>query len=254
MVPQEKGLATAKPPLAHCASSGWTSGFYFFALIFAFASVPLAISNVIAWVPDSQDHKFTNAISLIGTVIAAVGTGVAIYSFARNAVSTRAQIAEQNALARAQHKKQHTITILFESRMSPELRDANMIRKRHFPPGQPIDYADWNKAYHRCALRPSMTKKQVEERYKAAEALLTLLNYHEFLALGIALDDLDPDLLKGSLRGIMCSLVDDAHFVISELRTLNPKTYEHLVALYSDWSDKSPKFKTGALKETPLPD
>lgn len=144
--------------------------------------------------------------------------------------------------AEAQSRKQHTIKILFDSRMSPEFREHLERRKHHFPEGERVDPEKYN-AYLTASRDRELTSKAATERRKSAEGLRSLLNYYEFLALGIERHDLDEGMMKGSIRGMMCNLVADAYDVISGLQADNPRAYEHLTALYDRWTDPDyPRF------------
>lgn len=206
----------------------------FFAYFPAVSSAALRIFELI---PNEESQKFSNTFTIINAVIAALGFASAIYFFFKSARTSQLQ-----------QKKQHTITILFESRLSPELREANEVRKAIFPPGRKITPEDFFAAYRREKSRPHWSVEKIEARNKGAEALVTMLNYYEFLALGIRKEDLDSELLEGSIRGIMCSLVHDARFVVSDLRRQNPKTYQNLAWLYAEWHEK------GSPHELPIPE
>lgn len=149
---------------------------------------------------------------------------------------------------RFQRSKQHTVTILFESRLSPEFRRLNALRRSEYPAGDDILYSEWSTAY----FVGKQGSEQKTSSTDAARALIELLNYYEFLALGIAKDDLDEELLKKSLRGIMCALVDDARDVIFHLREKNIRTYENLSDLYEQWRDKSEAEAGRQFRERPI--
>lgn len=237
MVSRKKGSATAEP-YRLAVRLFWAAISLSFAVVIAAAFLP----EIWASFPNTQDTRFTNGLALISATVGLGGMAFAIYSFRASAEA-----------ARLQQKKQHTITILFESRLSPELREANTTRKAVFPVGTDISYEVWNNAYRRLNLPPNAKPEEADRQNAAAEALVTLLNYYEFLALGIKLDDLDPDLLKGSIRGLMCNLVDDARFVIAHLRAINGKTYENLAELYDDWRDPTARDTQGVLSEREIP-
>ncbi len=80
-----------------------------------------------------------------------------------------------------------------------------------------------------------------------------MLNYYEFLALGIETGDLDEDMLRRSVRGIMCSLVDDARQIVAELNRRDRKTYGELIRLYNRWRSESALDTDGMPNERPIP-
>lgn len=137
-------------------------------------------------------------------------------------------------MAEAQSRKQHTINILFNSRLSPEFRQHLEYRRIHFPEGERIDYKRFKD--HLTAERTKETSGQdAKDMRKSAEAVRSLLNYYEFIALGIKNGDLDEDMMKGSIRGNMCNLVADAVGVIEGYQVNNRLTYEHVTELYQSW-------------------
>ena len=148
-----------------------------------------------------------------------------------------------------QARKQHTLDILFDTRLSSEFRRHLENRKRYFGEGEKVDPAlFWE--YLRPGIRPLDETSEPFRKRECAEAIRALLNYYEFLALGIAREDLDEDMLKGTIRGIMVRLVRDMYDVIETHRMPNPhndavneKTYEHLIRLYMRWKkDGDPAF------------
>jgi hypothetical protein len=73
-------------------------------------------------------------------------------------------------------------------------------------------------------------------------ALRYLLNYFEFIAVGIRYGDLDEKLLKNTLRGILCGVYEAAGPLVTQRRQApagskaeKSKTFEHLEWLYTRW-------------------
>ncbi len=155
---------------------------------------------------------------------------------------------------RTTSRKQYTVTILLETRLSAEFRETLEKRRAVFPEYADITFDDWNNA--RLAKPSSNTPEEIEAAARSnrgAQALATLLNYYEFLAIGIENGDLDEVMLKQSVRGIMCNLVDDARQVISAMQSKNPKAYEHLAKLYDSWREKNARDINGNPNERPIP-
>ena len=159
-------------------------------------------------------EDLTAFVALITTVPTAASLIVAIYAIWHNATSSRIQ-----------SRKQHTITILFQTRLSSEIQNIHEQRRKLFPEFRDITYERWNAA----------RRSPVQAERNAADAVTRLLNYFEFIAVGIRENDLDHDMLKSTIRGQMCNLVDDARDVIAHLRDISPRTYQHLVELYDTW-------------------
>lgn len=141
----------------------------------------------------------------------------------------------------SQSRKQHTIKILFDTRLSGEFRQHLERRKRHFPEGTTVDADEYFRFLEAKRDADTSDDDALAQRH-SAEAVRSLLNYYEFIALGIATGDLDEDMMRRSVRGIMCNLVADMHAVVAEYRRRDPRTFEHLARLYASW--KNPKQPT----------
>ncbi|MEM8979334.1 MAG: DUF4760 domain-containing protein [Pseudomonadota bacterium] len=205
------------------------------------------------WVPNDQDHKLNNFLSAAGALIAFLGLVAAILTFSYSAKRNREQQAAQFAQSEAMQRRQHTITVLLETRLSSEVRRHIDDRRKVFPLYQTIDPIAF-----KCAMQGDNTHATLSSftptDLKAAQyGVSELLNYYEFLALGITTGDLDHNTLKESVRGLMCNLVDDAREVISEMREVNPKSYVHLIALYDNWRVPVAKDIFGKDNERPIP-
>lgn len=196
--------------------------------LYAYPYVIQASYNQTVWIysqfPDSPSKKYQTFASISGTIVALIGILAAVMTFWLSAKATR----------KAQ-KKQHTITVLLDSRLSEEFQKINTARKFIFPPGETISWDSYNKA--RDSLYLDNEILSCERR--GADALVALLNHYEFLAVGISEGDLDAAMLKKSLRGIMCRLVSDSRNVIAGFhRKGHKKAYQHLIPLYAEWRDK----------------
>ena len=142
----------------------------------------------------------------------------------------------QNAKDRLdQTRDNHTLQLLVETRLSSEFRRQLDNRRLYFREGEQIDAA----LYWAYLEAPNANNERDEDHRKraCAEAIRTLLNHYEFLALGLYRGDLDHGMLKGAIRGIMCNLVRDAKPVIDSYRAGSPKTYVNLARLYMRWKD-----------------
>lgn len=205
------------------------------------------LAGFVEFLPKTPTERFKTLVSLFGilaaTLTAIVGVLVAVWTY-------------RNSLTKTAHsqRKQHTITILFETRLSEQFQNANRLRKKVFPEYQDITYEAWNAA--RLAEPAGQSETDIalaRQKNEGAEALQMLLNYYEFLAVGLSEGDLDEAMLKKTVRGIMCNLVDDARELIADLRAVNIKTFEHLVPLYDAWRDENAKDINGNPTERPIP-
>jgi hypothetical protein len=170
--------------------------------------VMLAVFGLIDWRANPQ------------IVVGAFGALIALFAFVFNAQR-----------ARDQSREQHTIKILFDTRLSAEFRGMLEARRRVFREGQRIDPLTFE-SY--LAIDPDAGEAETRKRH-AAEAVRSLLNYYEFLALGVSRRDLDETMLRETVRGIMCNLVIDCLGVIDAQRARNPLALRHLTALYLRW-------------------
>lgn len=159
-------------------------------------------------------------------VVASIAAAITLLTFFYNA-----------RLQRRQSREQHTIKILFDTRLSPEFRDWLDRRKDYFPETEVVPHE-----VYLAYLRPKGTiDAEALRRRKCAEAIRSLLNYYEFIALGVKRRDLDEAMLRGSIRGIMCNLVGDCREIIDGERRRavdqrgNSQLLANLVWLYRRW-------------------
>lgn len=66
---------------------------------------------------------------------------------------------------------------------------------------------------------------------KAAESVIYILNYLEFMAVGILAGDLDADIVRKTLRGIVVYYYDKCEPYIVQSSILYPKAFESLIKL-----------------------
>lgn len=134
---------------------------------------------------------------------------------------TSARLALRNAI------KQHTIDTLLQMRMSETyISRVSKVGAAYFPPEGV--YLVRNEA-----LRNPQKGDRIPE-------LSYVLNYLEFISSAIRYGDLDEDLMRESLRGILCNLYECGHSYIVHRRMNgangpNPLMYEHLEWLYRRW-------------------
>jgi hypothetical protein len=127
--------------------------------------------------------------------------------------------------ARLNSIKQHTISVLAEMRTSQAMIQNVEKVLKIFPIGQPVprDYVEskpWNDPVIMAAIY--------------------ILNYLEFLAVGIHHGDLDHDLVKSYLRTLLCGYCVKFDSVINRAiqqdgRGANSTIYIHLRVLHNAW-------------------
>lgn len=125
-------------------------------------------------------------------------------------------------------RKQHTIRILLETRLSAEYRGLLSSRSKNFPAGTSISPKDFDLA-HSGQCGP--------ESKRSANSLVAILNHYEFIAVAIDAGDLDEQMMRRTVRGLMCNLVHDCRYLIPHFQSSNSRLYEALVDLFNRWRD-----------------
>lgn len=119
--------------------------------------------------------------------------------------------------------KQHTVNVLLQSRLSTVY----------------MGYAERINSYFFEAdgtIIPLVEQDfTTEEGRKKVEAARYILNYMEFLAVGIRHGDFHEGLLKRSLRTIVINIHSFAELFITRHRKGNPRVYANFMWLYGRW-------------------
>ena len=173
------------------------------------------------------------------TLVSVAALSFAVFSFFLRSVQNEVQ-----------SRKQHTIKVLFDTRLSAEFRTMLELRREHFPLKVVIDPKKYRN-FLEAKRSETLSEQEATSRRRSAEALRSLLNYYEFVAFGVEMKDLDKELLRGTIRAIMCNLVQDARYAIADSQNDSPSHYEHLAKLYSEWRDD--RFEPIPPPGTPLP-
>lgn len=184
---------------------------------FLFFLIPIAGCTLVYWEKTGilfgmprLDFDKGHALVILGTFVAAEGWIVGALVTLRNSV------------------KQHTINTLLQSRLSATYMENVRAVNVSFtgPNGELIP----------------LTKAEVENPPRGVNlgALSYVLNYLEFVAVGIRHGDLDEGVLKSSLRGIVCSTFCVSKELIEIRRAevvpaSKARTYEHLCWLHQRW-------------------
>lgn len=118
--------------------------------------------------------------------------------------------------------RQHTITTLLQTRLSATYMGYADELSKHYS------------AYEtRRKTNPAMREEPTDK--VNIQALRYILNYFEFIAIGIKRGDLDEDMLRDSLRSILMKNVEMSRPWISALRVENKKYYSHVLWLHDKW-------------------
>lgn len=164
-----------------------------------------------------------NWLVLFGVVSGITGWIVSAYITLRNSI------------------KQHTINTMLQSRLSATyMESAKVINKNFFAPSMANDPP--------TPLEYMLSDEHCEQR----AAVDYVLNYFEFLAVGIRHGDLDRRVLSHTLRGIVVRLYEKKINYLKYMRkddgvtVGNPTQLEHLTWLYTGWTADIKKEKRAA--------
>lgn len=214
-------------------------GFLLFAVWFGFF-ILYSYENKFFGNIDNNGLDKSQWLVIFGVAVAATGWITTSYITLRNSI------------------KQHTINTLLQSRLSATyMENVKLANKRYFTMEGIFPVS-----------REEIEKKDPESQLPA---LGYVLNYLEFVAVGIRNGDLDEKVMKQTFRGMVCSMreVGDAYvdFARESIRLENRKDapcvsskfqpenaiFEHLDWLYERWYD--PKLRRPHLnpKNRPVP-
>ena len=126
--------------------------------------------------------------------------------------------------------KQHTITTLLQSRLSATYMCYADKISEHY-----MKYDEDRAGNLPVPTRPTDGVDELALRY--------ILNYFEFIAIGITRGDLDEPMLKDSFRGIVRKNVEMSRLWMEGHRKGNPSLYEHLIWLHHRWVPEDPPVK-----------
>lgn len=128
-------------------------------------------------------------------------------------------------LAARATRRQHTVTVLLQSRLSTAFNERLKAMDKHYPSAPSLvrfQIADW----------------QIADKSDAIQGLRYLLNYYEFIATGIRIGDLDEDFLFETVGGIVANLCNIGEHFISEAQKRHASVYEHVIWLRDRWAHR----------------
>lgn len=124
--------------------------------------------------------------------------------------------------------RNHTIQTLIDSRLSEayvkQVENATEI------------YTKFKKIKGESYKLEYVEFQDLEPKYK--NAIFYLLNYLEFVAVGIRFGDLDENQMKNMMKSIIAANFTFFEEVIKNKQCTSPTVYEHLTALHRRWSCK----------------
>lgn len=134
--------------------------------------------------------------------------------------------------------KQHTINTLLQSRLSAVYMAHAEAVGDHFA------------AYvARKRLNPDSARTPIDDIPK--KSIGYILNYFEFIAIGIRFGDLDESVMKSSMRAMLTRTVQLVDPLIQDAAAENPRAYSNLIWLYRKWRDPEIDKPPGAVPSLP---
>lgn len=144
----------------------------------------------------------------------------------------------QATISSAAARKAHTVNTIMNQRNSELFIHKNDFVMKMFPRKKTI-----NPVFSEHMLDPHSKKFQhakfSEDYQQAARDLSYVLNYYEFIAVGVLNGDFDEHLMKECFVGILVSLEKRAYLVIQASQKIqNPKIFESIVTLVDRWGEQ----------------
>ena len=164
------------------------------------------------WTPEKLELEKTQGVAVFATFLAAIGWNITSLVTLRNSV------------------KQHTMNTLLQSRLSATYMEHVKSVNSMF-------------TFNGKIIPLTLTEVKKPPAGVDFGSLNYMLNYFEYVAVGIRHGDLHEGLLRASLRGIVCNIYCVAKELIEERRSeLGPykksRSYENLCWLHEKWEDK----------------
>lgn len=129
------------------------------------------------------------------------------------------------------HRVSHTYKVLLDSRLSSAFQERYSDMVSVYPTGTKLVKRDVTAFIHNNTLD--------QEKFKALNGASYLLDFYEFIASGIASDDLDSEFLYQNARGFVCGMYNKSYYLIEAVRKKGqPKAWIQLENLVSKWDDK----------------
>ncbi|MEX0297229.1 DUF4760 domain-containing protein [Pseudomonas putida] len=144
----------------------------------------------------------------------------------------------QATISTAAARKSHTVNTIMNQRNSELFNQKNDNLISVFPRKKTIHpiFSEYLMDPHNKKFKDA---KFPPEFIEAAKDLSYVLNYYEFIAVGVTSGDFDEKLAKECFVGILTGLEKRAYLVIlSAQKIQNKKTFEKIVELVDKWTDK----------------
>lgn len=158
--------------------------------------------------------------------------------------------------ARNAAKKQHTMTLLMNFTTSDFIRFHGTNVARLYPYATPLPTGDLHRLrMEREAWRP--TSGDSKEDMPTLTSVVHLLNFYEFIAIGVIRGDLDEAMTKELLRSVVCSIcIKYAAYIREQQRTAagpaRTKAFIGLTTVFEEWATDAERAKA-AFEPADLP-
>lgn len=119
--------------------------------------------------------------------------------------------------------RQHTVNTLLQSRLSDVFMERGESLNR--------DMAEYHKL--------EKSTRSAPHKHVDIDALRYMLNYYEYVAIGIKHGDLDKHVMDDMMRGTIIKICETFEEHIIEVRMRDPRIYRNLVALAIEWKKSS---------------
>lgn len=142
----------------------------------------------------------------------------------------------QFSLTAKADRRKHTIRVLLDSRMSGEFQKQVSNYQDFYRPNDVIKPEDVKWFYGLDSLKKT-NNAEIKKKYAAIYANSYLINFYEFLAVGIRCQDLDEGVLKAVLQDIAINLHGRSIHVIAYWRDQKARYLSEFVDLVNRWKD-----------------
>ncbi len=135
-------------------------------------------------------------------------------------------------------RRQHTMNVLLQHRFNNHITKHMQIIHARFPVGTPITQKDAKKLVEATKSKHSAYGRKQNKLPPLDEvhgSLVVMLNYYEFLAIGIKQRDLDARVMEDFYNFMLTGFSEKAREFIKFRQSSRPSLYENLVDLYRAW-------------------
>jgi hypothetical protein len=238
----------------------WTKGVQWWLLFFSYFTACLFLAPAV-FEAARKDHQHILTVGVWSLVMVVVGCGFVFYSFmytlggnaAFEKILTVVPVMfaiwaaavgwfVHFKLTQKAHRTNNAFAIIMETRKSAEFRTRADLVAKHFPPGTdsiPREYAEFF-CPQRLGEALRGEDQALKERAEAILALKYILNYYEFMAVGVRVGDLEEKMIFDTIHPTVCNLYDRSSSLIAHLRDTRNRgsdrsTYCDLEKLVDRW-------------------